>query len=616
MNDKIKDTAADHDGSPSVEELRGLTSSLSQEDTDPTPPKRTSRDKWHELTLDKRSSYLRLSLAALVSLAFAFTFTLFGPYELYIQSERYLTFPFSDFALPMAAVALGVFAILFAVLSLLRGKLFNYAVSVLFAVTIAGYIQRNLLNIDHGALDGHAIEWTKFAAAGVGNFLFWCFILVAVLFLLYFSRRFWTHAVRALSLLLVSVQLVALVSMFITDPPATRQDDVISSDTDIYNVTTGNNVVFFLLDRFDNVYADAVIKDNPQWEEKLKGFTYYHNFTGSYSRTMPSVTYLLTGVKCDYSIPYNEYFNKAWSTSTFLSDIRSAGYKTRIYTDKSYVVGDVKNLLGLADNFIPNKQTTNRGKMLRYMMSLSAYVYCPELFKPYFVVYTGDLASVTTAERDDLTVYKVNDPIFWKGYRKQGLTVEDERGTFTFYHLSGPHEPYLLDENGDKMDKSYEVKDLYRQTTGDMNMIFAYIDELKEKGVYDKTTIIISADHGRTGTMPALNDARCLTLMIKPAGADGTAPMEMSNKQVCQDNLRASIISYFGLDPTEYGRTIESIGEDEEMVRYFWMQGSDAERRHRDFEMVTYEIRGDANKFENWKEVGRDPIRYPYYDAH
>lgn len=611
MNDSYTEINDFH--SPSKEELSALAGSL--ECGEPTPAPK-ARGKWRELTLDKRPASLRLSVALLVSFAFAFTFTLFGPYELYIQSERYLTFPFSDFALPMALVALGVFALLFAILSLLRGKLYNYAVSVVFAITITGYIQRNFLNIDHGALDGHAIEWTKFALQGVLNFVFWCLMLAAVLALLYFSRKGWTNTVRALSVFLIVVQTVALVSMFITDPPKKKPDDVISSDADIYNVTTGKNVIFFLLDRFDNVYADAVMDSNPQWEEDLKGFTYYHNFTGSYTRTMPSVTYLLTGVKCDYMIPYNDYFKEAWSSSKFLVDIRDAGYKRRIYTDQSYAVGDPGNLLGLADNFIENKQTTNRGKMLRYMLSLSAYVYSPELFKPYFVVYTGDLASVSTAERDDLSVYKVNDPAFWNGYRDEGLTVEDGAGMFTFYHLSGPHEPYLLDENGYKMDKSYEIKDLYRQTTGDMNMIFAYIAELKEKGLYDNTTIIISADHGRTGTMTALDDVRCLALFIKPAGADGTQPMKISQKQICQDNLRASIISYFGLDASAYGRTIESIGEDEDVTRYFYMQGSDEERRHRDVEIVTYEIKGDANKFENWKEVGRDPIRYPYYDAH
>ncbi len=575
-----------------------------------------AREKLSLLTEDRRDRAVRLSTAAFAAGSFSFTFLLFGPFELYLGSERYLTFPFSDFAPPMLLVALGAFALLFAVLSLFRGKLYNYAVTAVFSVTAAGYIQRNFLNIDHGALDGHAIDWTDFSGQAALNFIFWLAVPAAVLTLLYFSRKYWTHTVRVLSAVLIAVELIALAAALVASPPKKRPDDVIASDSGLFELPAGNNVVFFLLDRFDNLYAEKVLDDYPELMSGLDGFTYYHNFTGSYTRTMPSVAYLLTGVKCDYSIPYDEYFKKAWSESTFLSDIRAAGYGTRIYTDGSYAVGSAYNLYGLADNYIANKQTTNTGLMLRYMMNLSAYVYAPEFFKPYFIVYTGDMAEVSTSERPDLSTYKVNDASFWRRWRREGLTVTEGKGSFTFYHLLASHEPYIMDENGDEMEKSYKLSDLYRQTAGDLLMIFDYIEELKAKGLYDSTTVIISADHARTGTITELVSQRCPALYIKPAHADASAPMKTSEKPVCQDNLRASIISYFGIDPTPYGRTIESIGEDEDVVRYFYMQASDEERRHRDVEFVTYEIRGDANDFSNWTEVSREPIKYPYYDAH
>ena len=90
--------------------------------------------------------------------------------------------------------------------------------------------------------------------------------------------------------------------------------------------------------------------------------------------------------------------------------------------------------------------------------------------------------------------------------------------------------------------------------------------------------------------------------------------MKYSNKQVCQDNLRASIISYFGLDTSGYARTIEDIGENENITRYFYMSGSDPEKKHRDINLCTYEIKGDANDFANWTLVSKEPIKYPFYD--
>ena len=191
----------------------------------------------------------------------------------------------------------------------------------------------------------------------------------------------------------------------------------------------------------------------------------------------------------------------------------------------------------------------------------------------------------------------------------------ESKGSFLFYHMLGSHDPFVMDGDGNPASFSNYFEGRFEQTRGNLKTVFAYIEMLKEKGVYDNTTIIITADHGLTGTYPELDAERVLSLFIKPAGADPEAPLQHSHKQVCQDNLRASISSYFGLTDGQGHRTIESIGEDEEMVRYFWMNGSDANKSHRDVNLITYKITGDANDFDNWEMVEKLPIQYPYYDA-
>ena len=102
-------------------------------------------------------------------------------------------------------------------------------------------------------------------------------------------------------------------------------------------------------------------------------------------------------------------------------------------------------------------------------------------------------------------------------------------------------------------------------------------------------------------------DSRMSTLLIKPAGNTGSEPLQISNKQVCQDNLRASIASYFGIDTEAYGRTIESIGENESMTRYMWIRGERGEIKN---QMFTFRITGDANDFANWELIGQSEMRY------
>ncbi len=605
-------------GDISLNELERLHDSIAEENgaQDTSKPSPSFTDKLNYLFADVRSFKVRLIIALLCSLAFSFTFILFGPYEIYLQGASYLTFGFADMAVPIAITAAVCFLVLSGVLMLLRGKVFNYAVSLLFAFTFAGYIQGTNLNVDHGSLDGTTIDWATFTTPMIKNTIVWALIPIIVFAIMYFSRRIWAYAVQLVSVVIVGAQIIALISVMGSADIGKPRTDCYISDEGCYEVSDDTNVVFFLLDRFDSAFADEMLESHPDWSEKLGGFTYYTNFTGSYTRTMPSIVYLLTGVKTSYDIPYQEYFEKAYSEGSFLRDVHDAGIKTKVYTDSPYVFGSAENVYGLIDNAKTAKQTVKTGRLLSSMLQLSAYRYSPEAMKPYFHMYTGDLADVSTIEDDEANPFTVNDYLFWRNYRESGLTVETEsNGNFLFYHFLGAHEPFVMDENAEDVLITGQASTRQAQIDGNMKMIFNYIEELKAKGLYDKTTIIISADHARTGTLPELDYQRVLSLFIKPAGADTATPLAYSNKEICQDNLRASMVSYFGLDTSGYARTIESIGENEPMVRYFWMQACDETQEHRDVSMITYEINGDANYFSNWKKISQEPIVYPFYDA-
>lgn len=575
------------------------------------------RDKLRELWQDKRAAKRRVLPAVLASLAFSFTFAVFGPYELYITNMEYMNFPFSMLVLPMLLAGAAVMAALCIVLLLLRGKVFNYAVSLTFAITLAGYLQGNFLNVDHGMLDGGAISWNQYKLPMLISLALWAAVIAAVLLVLYLSRRLWAHMVQYLSALLVAVQLVALASLVATTD--LRMDALPYLCTqDMYTVSGGQNVVFFLLDTFDKRYCDDLLEQYPEWEEQLQGFTYYRNFTGSYSRTVPSVAYLLTGVQHDYTIQPDAYFTKAWTQSTFLRDIHDAGNAVHMYAERPYSIGMGEGVEDVIDNFRRETVTINSVKTAANMLILSAYRYAPEMMKPFFYIYTGDLEGIADMRADGVDIYATNDYAFWAGFQQQHVSVDETaNGMFIFYHLQGAHPPYYLTENAE-LDREHSGQ--YSQLTGNMRMIFRYIDELKEKGLYENTAIVISADHGETSTTldedhrtTELLQARVLTLLVKPAGADPGAPMQISDKQICQDNLRASISAWFGRPDANGVRTIESIGEDEPMERYFWESGYNEDGSVRDANLLTYRITGDANDFANWEMVSKEPILCPFY---
>lgn len=602
-------------------------------DTDKTKKQRGKKqrgfkEKLQFLWRDKRRFSARLLTALCAAFAFAFTFFIFGPFDIYCNNMQFFVFGVKYMVWPVVLVGLAVFAGLTGLLCLLKGKIFNYAVSLVFSLTAAGYIQGNLLNADHGTLDGTPVVWSDFKASALLGLLFWAVVILVPIVIQYFSRKAWKVVVRLVSLMIVGAQTVALVVVVATTCFTNVSDNGYFKKDTIYEVSPENNVIVFVFDRFDKRYADAQFEKDPKLEDMFKGFTFYENFTGSYSRTFPSLTYLLTGLRHKYDIPSDDYFKEAWGGQNIVRDIKDAGYETKLYTDVKYVVGNTENVKDLASNVAPPTHAANPRKILSALHGLSAYRYMPECLKLYYHMDTSDI-SYSYIYGDDGTndIYDLNDEFFYGELREKGVSLKSgSKGSFIFYHLRCSHGPYTMDEDGHHCSYMQDRDDArFRQERGDLNMLKMYLELLKEQGVYDKSTIIVTADHGETGRITDLKEekhTRFPALFIKPANAKDEQ-MRRSGKQVCQDNLRASILSYFGLDYKKYlspcpeysyPRTIEEIGEDEDMVRYFWMSASAAKNLgKRDKKLVTYEIRGDANDLDNYTEISRETIEVPYY---
>ena len=619
-----------------------MDENVAHNNTPPAPEKKKSKatagEKLAFLWHDKRNWKQRLFNALPVSFALAYTFFLFQPLEVFVKNNSFLPFGIKTLTPPLIFLSLGVFAVLAAILTLVRGKVHNALVSLSVGFLISGYLQTNLLNVDHGTLDGADVAWHDYRIQAIWNLVFWVALILLPFLLHYLLPKIWKIAVRALAGLLIVMQTVALIVMLLTaDSLYDNSENGYLTREGIYDVSENNNVVVFLLDRFDNKYADAILSSDPTLETKLGGFTFYENFVGSYSRTYPSVAYLFTGVRTDYSVKPREYLENAFATSPFLKSLRESDVETRFYTDVPYTIGNAEWLIGTVDNAAPPMELPPKGRILSAMMILSAYRWTPEALKPYFHYYTNDYYNYIYDDPDaKYDVYSSDDVRFRADLVQRGLTVKDNAATYLFYHLSGSHEPYYMDANGNRAyfasDQEGKREGLLQQTRGDIGTLLIYIDMLKEKGLYDKTTLIVTADHGRTGTITDLEHAgeiddiltgepdtgeRVPTLMVKPAGADTTVPLKRSQKQLSHENLCPTILEALGVDHTAVGRSINDIGEDEEVVRYFYMSGAKANRStsSRDCNLIIYEIVGDANDFANWRKISTEPIKYPYYDS-
>ena len=177
--------------------------------------RKTMKEKWKDLIREKRSWKTRLLISLLVSLSFAYTLTVFGPFELYLPNMSYFTFSFLDMAPSMILVGIGVTAGLTLILMLLRGKFFTYIASAVFSTTVCAYVQGNFLNQNWGSLDGTPIQWESMALTMLGNFAIWAAIFIIPYIVSYFKPKMWRRMLIFLSALLIAMQSVAMVTLLV-----------------------------------------------------------------------------------------------------------------------------------------------------------------------------------------------------------------------------------------------------------------------------------------------------------------------------------------------------------------------------------------------------------------
>ena len=235
---------------------------------------KTFSDKLKMLWYDDRSAKARVLTAVLVNTAFAFFLLFFTPSEMFIANMGDFGFSYGVTAAVMGVASAVYVALSTAVMSLLRGKIYDAAVTFVFSFTVASYIQGNFLNGDIGALNGQPVEWQEHAKAAMLNLLIWALIMLAPYVVRIFSRKIWNVMLRAVSAFLVGMLSITLAVLILNaDFSQMHGNEGFISRKGLYEVGSENNVIVFVLDYFDNEYADDIEGENPGFFDGLEGFT-------------------------------------------------------------------------------------------------------------------------------------------------------------------------------------------------------------------------------------------------------------------------------------------------------------------------------------------------------
>lgn len=552
------------------------------------------------------SSKQKLWFSLLAALTLPFTVVICGVFEIYLNNSAEFLFVLSDFWYLCVALGVVLFLGLALLLRFLKGRTFHVVFALLVWLAVMCYAQGSFLNFGNTLLGADGVGSTVGIGLVILDLSIWVLTGVGcVLAALFIKDKQTLGMLAAVALVMVlAVQALQLSLAFVNSEEKEKTEAVLTTEN-LFEVSEKDNVIVFILDRFDLYYYQEARVEDPDFFNRLDGFTLYTNNMSLYSRTYPSVTYMLTGVENPFEKTREEYFEAAYADSPFFKDLKENNYKINLYTSAYYAYDDASVFGDAVDNVSRYQDYVIDGKMklVGKMLLLSLYRYAPLGVKNGIAVSSADFSDFVSFDTEnDYGQYAMNDAETYRMFRESGLSTQKEKNTFTFLHLNGCHSPYTMDENGNAIESNNYASAAIPAMKGCFRLIYDYIDQLKALGLYENATIIITGDHARAmDDSIDVEDARVTALFVKESGSHST-PLAYSSAPVCQENLRAEIVKSAKLQTkNDYGSAFSDIAEDEELVRKYHFEKSNGDRD----EIVVYHVVGDANDFSNWTLVER-----------
>lgn len=521
---------------------------------------------------------LRQALQALpLCLFFALTLTLFAATQMVCDNQEEFWFTWAQMAPGVVRVGLWVWGALTLLLAVLPRRAFPWGQGVLLGLGVAALLQGNGLNADYGALNGQAIAWGEYTVYGLINTALWAGILFICL-----SLRQWKRfgALCVVLPCLLAVGEGGWIAYRAAQAP-TPQTETYLSQAGLYTVGTEENLLVLVLDSVDaDQFAQALAED-PDLSRRLEGFTWYRNAMGLSDPTKYGLPALLTGQAYTQPVDYAGFIAAAYADAPLYTMLAGDVWDARFFTDSRYVSLDA----GVVDNLAREELAVNDpAGLTRDLLRLCAFRYAPHFLKPQLWMYSNVFLPYAQAQGEP--VYEVTDPAFDARLREEGLEATTERA-FRLIHLTGMHPPYTMDA-----DCQYQAQGVtaQEQMRGCLRLAEDYLEQLRALGVYDRSAVLILADHG-TETVH-----RPLLLLKRPGD---TGEMAVNDAPVSYADLPATYVAL--LTGAQAGTELWSIPQGQARTRLYYHESS----RNNAFNLYEYSTQALSPSWEELIPTGR-----------
>ena len=504
-----------------------------------------------------------------IAIAIAFLVFLYAPVDLYCSNISEFWF---DFGILIRA-SLGLFLISAVILSLayvclwlIHPVLYRIGLTGGFLGLLCTYIQGNFLVKNLPPLDGTSIHWEEYTVLRTEDFVLWGIgSIVAVLMYIFLKKDMLSKTVMYLSGGLTLMLLITAVSVVFTSGALQEKVHYQYGADKEFVMSEDQNFVILLLDTVDSRTVTELLADHPEYNETFRDFTYFENTVGAYSCTERSVPYILSGEWYENDEPFDDYMKRMYQVSPLFNTLQERGYNMELCDPELYMDDDVAAMFSNIHR-VDLKLSSYTG-FAKPLLKLIGFRYAPFELKKKCTFKTAAFAELITVENISEKISSSElDHIFKGQLDTAGITTEDSSKKFKFIHLNGAHVPYIYDK---EMNIINEWDGTYEQSTqATLFGAMDYVEQLRESGAYDNTTIIVMSDHGFNGSLAQSGDAtwmrQCAMLLVKGRNEHHDT-MQISQAPISFEDLQEA-----------YVRLLD--GQQSDSV-FDWKEGDVRERR-------------------------------------
>lgn len=426
---------------------------------------------------------------------------------------------------------------------------------ILLWLMLASYVQYMFLNIHLSIIVGKRFSYMEHPGWTFIDLLIWLIILAVIIVLYIKKKKIFAKIIFYAPIYLLLMWCFTLLFTLVTAPEKSREPQTCAfvSD-DQFSVGTGDNIIVLIFDAIDNTFINELLENEPEQFEPFSDFTLYTNTCSVFDKTTRSMPQMFSG--CDF-------YGEGTDYKAFYDRLHENDYTINFYN--YHDAEDFVDVKPYVDNYVALKDAPKGSLSVDYSDILSktsqmtAYFLLPDILKETIDVYKINFISIVKSNHS-----KNPHNVFWNKDFNNAVHLEineDIKNSLIMQHTYGAHPPC----------------DYLEETCVSLDSAKKYIEQLKELGVYENSTIIIVSDHGKHDYIDDNEDspfAATPMFMIHSKGEKHDS-LQLTNAPEYHRDLIATILVNAGLYNSEtdkelFGSPIYDFSENETRERIWY----------------------------------------------